>query len=185
MRTRFHSFFQKKTDWIFQKADLQENTRMLNNPARGWYRISVFEIEKEPDFRPMLWNDIEGDTIAMVIINIGAYKEKELDCKALDNIRRILSFFVSKSYEIILRVTYDHEGRALEREPFFFSTVTGHLRQLVPIINEFKDYIFVYQGLLIGNWGEMEHFERRSRYESFFCSTSAVLLANVTSRKEC
>ncbi len=155
MRTLFHRFLTEKTDWSFQKADLHESTRQLHNPSRGWYRIYTFEVEKEPDFQPMLWCDLEGDSLVMVILNIGAYKEKELDALALENMRKILQFFVKKQYEIILRITYDHEGKALEREPFFFDMVKKHLRQLIPVINEFAKHIFVYQGMLIGNWGEM------------------------------
>lgn len=155
MRTLFHRFLPEKADWSFQKADLQESTRQLHNPSRGWYRIYTFEVEKEPDFQPMLWCDLEGDSLVMVILNIGAYKEKELDAVALENMQKILQFFIKKQYEIILRITYDHEGKALEREPFFFDTVKKHLRQVIPVINKFAEHIFVYQGMLIGNWGEM------------------------------
>lgn len=155
MRKLFHKLFTEKSDWNFQKADLQEEKRKLENPSRGWYRIYTFEVEKAPDFQPMLWCDLEGDTLVMVILNIGAYKEKALDEQGLEHIREILRFFAKKQYEIILRITYDHEGKALEREPFFFSTVTGHLKQLIPVWNEYCEHIFVYQGLLIGNWGEM------------------------------
>lgn len=56
---------------------------------------------------------------------------------------------------MILRITYDHEGNALEREPFFFKLVLEHLEQLFPILSEFSENIFVFQGMLIGNWGEM------------------------------
>ena len=155
MRRLFHKLLPEKSDWNFQKADLQEEKRKLENPSRGWYRIYTFEVDKIPNFQPMLWCDLEGDTLVMVILNIGAYKERELDAQGLEHIRDILRFFAKKQYEIILRITYDHEGKALEREPFFFSTVTGHMRQLIPVWNEFREHIFVYQGLLIGNWGEM------------------------------
>ncbi len=155
MRTLFHKFFAEKEKWIFDKADLTESKKPLENPNRGWYQIYTFFADKTPDFQPMLWCDLEGDTSAMVIINIGAYKEMQLDEKALENMRVILRFFARKQYGIILRITYDHEGKALEREPFFFSTVKEHLVQLIPVINEFADHVFVYQGMLIGNWGEM------------------------------
>ena len=155
MRRLFHKLLPEKSDWNFQKADLSEDKRKLENPSRGWYRIYTFEVEKLPDFQPMLWNDLEGDTLVMVILNIGAYKEKALDAVAVEHIRSILRFFSKRQYEIILRITYDHEGKALEREPFFFSTVTGHMQQILPVVNEFSEHIFVYQGLHIGNWGEM------------------------------
>jgi len=155
MKTLLHRFFSEKEEWILRKADLTETINSLENPSRGWYRIYTFLAEQMPDFQPMLWCDIEGDTLVMVIINIGAYKEKELDEAALENIRTILRFFVKKHYEIVLRITYDHEGKALEKEPFFFSTVKEHFLQLLPVINEYAEHIFVYQGMLIGNWGEM------------------------------
>lgn len=155
MRTLLHKLFAEKSDWDLKKADLEETKRKLENPSRGWYRIYTFEVEKTPDFQPMLWCDLEGDTLVMVILNIGAYKEKALDEQGVEHIRSVLRFFAKKQYEIILRITYDHEGKALEREPFFFSTVTGHLQQIVPVLNQFREHIFVYQGLLIGNWGEM------------------------------
>lgn len=155
MRTLLHRFFSEKEEWIFQKADLEECRNNLENPSRGWYRIYTFLAENTPDFQPMLWCDMEGDTLALVIINIGAYKEKALDAKALENIRIILRFFIKRHYEIILRITYDHEGKAVEKEPFFFSRVKEHMYSLIPVINEFAEHIFVYQGMLIGNWGEM------------------------------
>jgi len=54
-----------------------------------------------------------------------------------------------------LRVVYDRQGKALEREPFFFEQVKTHLKQLMPIVKEFEQTIFVFQGMLIGSWGEM------------------------------
>lgn len=155
MRTLLHRLFSEKEVWGFQKANLQETKKELKNPRRGWYRIFPFLVEKEPDFEPMSWCEIEKDTMALVIINIGAYREKELDEPALENMRTILRFFVKKQYDIILRITYDHEGKALEREPFFFTMVKEHVRQVVPVIREFSEHIFVYQGLLVGSWGEM------------------------------
>ena len=155
MRTLLHKLFTEKEEWSFQKANLEESRKLLENPVRGWYRIYPFWVEKKPDFEPMSWCEIEKETLALVIINIGAYREKALDTEALDNIRSILSFFVKKNYDMILRITYDHEGKAVEREPFFFATVKGHLQQLTPIIREYAEHIFVYQGMLVGNWGEM------------------------------
>ena len=155
MRTLLHKLFTEKEGWSFQRANLEESRKLLENPVRGWYRIYPFWVEKKPDFEPMSWCEIEKETLALVIINIGAYREKALDTEALDNIRSILSFFVKKNYDMILRITYDHEGKAVEREPFFFATVKGHLQQLTPIIREYAEHIFVYQGMLVGNWGEM------------------------------
>jgi len=155
MRIALHKLLSKGKKWIFQKAEFEESTIELQNPARGWYKIFPFMAEEEPDFEMLSWCDEDFNTLALVIINIGEYRDETLPEKALKNIRTILEFFAEKKYDVILRVTYDHLGYALEREPFFFSQVKEHLEQLVPIIRDYKENIFVYQGMLIGNWGEM------------------------------
>lgn len=141
--------------WSYEKAIFAETTKSLPNPARGWYHIFPFFAENAPDFEAASWGLKPEETLALVIINIGAYREKLLDAPAIDNIRKILVFFKEHSYDMILRIAYDHEGNALEREPFFFKLVTEHMEQLLPVLTEFSENIFVFQGLLIGNWGEM------------------------------
>ena len=155
MRIALHKLFTKGKKWSFQKAEFEENTIELQNPARGWFKIFPFMVEEEPDFTKLSWCDEDTNALALVIINIGEYRDETMPETALQNIRIILDFFAEKNYDVILRVTYDHLGYALEREPFFFSQVKEHLSQLVPILRDYKDTIFVYQGMLIGNWGEM------------------------------
>ena len=155
MKKLLNKLFRTKPKWEFHPAELQETTEQLKNPARGWYTIYPFLLEEEPDFKELFWCLRKKETLALVIINIGAYRELRLDVQALKRIRSILSFFRQHSYDVILRLTYDHEGNAVEREPFFFKQVAEHMEQLAPVIKEFSDVIFISQGLLIGNWGEM------------------------------
>lgn len=156
MKGLFSKFRKVKSKWAFQKADLSENTDEIRNPARGWYRIYPFMAEDTPNLKTIACSMADStDSLALVIINIGAYREGDIDEKGLKNIRGILRFFASNQLDIILRITYDHEGKAFEREPFFFEQVKKHLKQLVPILKEFSSNIFIYQGLLVGNWGEM------------------------------
>lgn len=156
MRRLLGKFLKPKSKWVFQKADLSENTTEIRNPARGWYCIYSFMAEAIPDFKNIAGNVAESkDSLVLVIINIGAYRESDIDEKGLENIRSILRFFSEHQYDMILRITYDHEGKAFEREPFFFEQVKKHINQLIPILKEFSHSIFVYQGFLVGNWGEM------------------------------
>lgn len=155
MRTLFHKHFRRRTKWSFQKAELTETTEELKNPARGWYEIYPFQVEEKPDLQEVSWCVNTEDTVALVLLDIGAYREKDLDNKALENIRRILHFFEENQLDVILRVVYDRHGKALEREPFFFEQVKKHLKQIMPIVKEFEQTIFVFQGMLVGSWGEM------------------------------
>ena len=77
----------------FHPAELAESTEPLSNPARGWYQIHTFLIEEEPDLEKQCWCLNPADTLALVLINIGSYKTRDLDEEALERIRRILRFF--------------------------------------------------------------------------------------------
>lgn len=141
--------------WHFEREVLQEVTESLKNPARGWYQIYTFHVEQEPDFTEVEYCLNHDDTLALVIIDIGAFKDRELSGEILERICGILDFFVSYGYDLIVRAVYDQDGNAIEREPFFFSQVMGHLRQMGEILDQFADSVFIYQGMLVGNWGEM------------------------------
>ena len=141
--------------WRFHKADYSEVAEDISNPVRGWYQIHTFQAAKEPDFDELEWCLNRNDTLALVLIDIGEYRERDLDEEALGRICRILEFFSERRYDLILRVVYDREGRAMEREPFFFSQVLSHLRQIGGVLERYASCIFVYQGMLVGNWGEM------------------------------
>lgn len=144
-----------KVRYNFIKADFKETAEHLDNPSRGWYQIYTFDAHEKPDFSELSWCIDSEEKLVLVIINIGAYREQSLDEMALGHIRGILRFFTECEKDIVLRIVYDHMGNALEKEPFFFTRVIEHLNQLVPVINEYAQAIFVYQGMLIGNWGEM------------------------------
>lgn len=56
---------------------------------------------------------------------------------------------------MILRFSYDLEGKGLEKEPGSIRLVEEHMQQIGEVIREYADDIFAVQGILIGNWGEM------------------------------
>jgi len=74
---------------------------------------------------------------------------------ALLRLEKAIDFFNDKGKDIILRVAYDHEGKGMEKEPSTFKTVLKHAEQVACFVQEHRDKIFLYQGLLIGRWGEM------------------------------
>lgn len=139
----------------FQPAELTETTAAFPNPARGWYQIHTFRLDKEPDLEEQKWCLNPLDSLVLVLISIRAYQSRDLDGAALDRLRRILEFFAERRRDCILRVVYDNEGRAPEREPFFFQQVQTHLQQVSEAVRPFTASVFVFQGMLVGNWGEM------------------------------
>lgn len=144
-----------KSGWLLKEAELAECLEDVCNPCRGWYQIYTFPADEEPCFEEILCCLDRKDTLAFLLIDIGGYRDGALDETALDRIRRILEFFRDNGYSMILRVAYDHQGRAVEREPYFWDQVKEHMRQIGKLLRDYGGCIFVYQGLLTGNWGEM------------------------------
>ncbi|MCQ2496994.1 MAG: DUF4832 domain-containing protein [Lachnospiraceae bacterium] len=112
-------------------------------------------IEEEPDFTPFeVLPDFE-DSLVQLIINIGAVSKGYLEQVHYGRMEKIINYFRSRGKDIILRIVYDHEGHASEREPAFFANVLEHAGQVSEFLDSVSKEIFVFQGLLVGNWGEM------------------------------
>lgn len=147
--------FGKEKKGIFTKADFTETKNVLINPARGWYQLFTFSLEEEPDYIKTEKCLVRQETLVLVLIDIGHAGNRDLELTEVQKIKDILKFFKERGKDIILRITYDHVGKCIEREPSFFPQVINHLKTIGPVLYEFKESIFVYQGLLVGNWGEM------------------------------
>ncbi len=140
---------------LFKLADLTEVTEDFSNPARGWYQIHTFSVDQEPDLEEQRWCLDARNTLALVLIDIGAFRKRDLEETALNRIQKILCFFQGNGYDCILRVVYDHEGKAFIREPADFAQVQAHMRQIGSVLQQCASSVFIFQGMLLGSWGEM------------------------------
>lgn len=139
----------------FKSNKFVEINDELVNPDRGWYQIHTFTIGDKINLKDREYTLNGTDSLAFVLIDIHKYRSQALDKKALDTIRSIFQFFVDYRMDMIVRFVYDTIGQCMEREPEDESQVIAHMNQLLPVLNEYAHRIFIYQGLLIGNWGEM------------------------------
>lgn len=151
-----------KKSWIFHGEELTESTDTLENPARGWYGIYTFPVQEQIDPEELRWSLREGESLALVLLDIYKYRSMPLDRTALENIRNILSFFMQHKKDVILRPVYDREGNGHACEPDSFAQVMEHLTQIGKILKSMKHSVFIFQGMLVGSWGEMHD----SRYLS-------------------
>lgn len=139
--------------WAVRKRELLESADYLSNPGCGWYRIYTYDAALP--FRLEEQGPGPGERLALVRVSLERYRSENLPESCLRNIRDILDGFDRRGTDVIFRAAYDFEGRGTEREPDLFSQVLDHLRALAPVIREFENRILVFQGLLIGSWGEM------------------------------
>lgn len=127
----------------------------LDNPGRGWYTVFTFRIGGMVDWEELPWCISADDRLALILLDIGLCREKDLTEEMLDQVRRIFTFFTAHRQQMIVRTVYDTEGKGPEREPSLLSRIQRHMRQLGPVFREFSESICTLQGLLIGSWGEM------------------------------
>lgn len=144
--------------WIrrerFCASNLEESTDEISNPACGWYRMHTFEADSEREVSEILDSLCREDRLVLLRIRIPARKDR-LEPSEISFIEKVLRIFIHTGKEILLRFVYDLEGKGLENEPDSFEIVQTHLRQLMRLIHPYEKDIFLYQGVLIGSWGEM------------------------------
>jgi hypothetical protein len=149
--------FEKSGKWKFQPEKLQENRENLKNPARGWYQIYTFSPEKTIDEEDLRWSLDDANTLVLLFLDIGGYRDKPLDEEALKHIEGLFLYFQKRPMDVILRVAYDREGRGLEHEPARIDTILQHMEQIGALVKKYPDVLFAAQGFFIGSWGEMHH----------------------------
>ena len=139
---------------LFNPAKLEESVISLAKPCRGWFDIRIFNIETEPSFDDMS-DALPSDKLILLMIDIGAFRDKRLGDMEISRLEKILTFYHGHGKDIILRISYDATGKGMEREPSTFDKVLIHAEQISEFVGKQADKIFIYQGLLIGKWGEM------------------------------
>lgn len=155
----------RKSGVCFLAEELKESNKNDGNPGRGWYRLYTFVINE-----PVIQEELKAvcckeEQLALVLIDIGNYRDQPLDLAALENLNLILDFFRAEKKELILRFLYDREGKGMEKEPFRLQMIQKHMKQTGSVVKEHADIIFTLQGLFIGSWGEMHS----SRYLTAGC----------------
>jgi hypothetical protein len=148
-------FRKKGQRWIFQKTSYVESDDPLPNPGRGYYSIHSFPVQEPVREEELRSGICKEHQLALVRLDIGAYRDRPIEEAALENIRRILAVFRREKQEVILRTVYDTAGRGMEKEPPFLAGVVEHIGQLGPVFRENRDVIYTLQGVFVGNWGEM------------------------------
>lgn len=150
----------------FHKADFKETLDNPVNPARGWFNLYSFELDKDPEEFEKECELDGNNSLVLLLVDIAAYRDGTIEDADLKKLEKLLVFFRKKNKDIILRVTYDHEGKGMHLEPLYFEKVRGHAKKIAEFVSEHHKDIFLYQGLLVGKWGEM-HTSRFASHENF------------------
>lgn len=151
-----------KNAYTFKAARFKEDDIDPVNPDRGWFHLYTFDVRSE-DIKPGLETVVTDpdQSVVLILICIG----KKVNDDTVVKIKEIIDHFCNEGKDIVLRVTFDTNGHALEKEPEEIEDVLECAEKIGKLLSELGDKIFVYQGLLVGNWGEM-HTTRYDDHES-------------------
>lgn len=155
-------WIRRKYKMRFRKAVFRESSRELENPGCGWYHVYPFTLRIPTELcleeTAVCISDIsKKEELALVRIDIGAFRSCEIPREALEDVSRIFDLFRACRKQMIVRFAYDSEGKGMEREPQDILLVKKHIEQLGEIVRRFSSDILVLQGIFVGSWGEMHH----------------------------
>ena len=147
---------------LFQRRFLLKNKTKYKdagypciNPFQGWYRPYIYDLSQKFNPEEQRWCLHEEEPLCLVEISLEAYRNGNLPEEALTRLCDILGLFREHQKQVILRFSYDTSGEAMTKEPTELERILKHMEQISGITKTFAPMILCYQGLFIGNWGEM------------------------------
>lgn len=141
------------------KCTFTESSRELHNPRRGFYNLHRFMItDRETDYRKLIEEEYKRDAdtdLSLVQINLQYYREGSISKAGMHNIALLFQALQEIDKQLIVRFVYDWDGKNEKYEPDTIDIILEHMEQLTDILDDYREDIFILQGLFIGNWGEM------------------------------
>ena len=135
----------------------QESTQVLSNPYNGFYTMTGITLSDAdvPSIPDALKSAPASTQVVMLEINLLQYRNRDLSDSALQNLDTYLNSWKSTGHQMILRFLYDWNGNNMTSEPDNIGQVISHMKQVAPVVNKYKDMIYLMQGIFVGNCGEM------------------------------
>ena len=139
-----------------------ESAQILDNPYCGFYQMNGYTLSDEQTaFDAAKWykKNCASNPYPLLLleINLKNYAETRISSAALKQLRTLLEACSSGKKQVILRFLYDWEGQALTSEPTAFYRIKNHIQQVASVVNDYSDCVYILQGTLTGNNGEMNN----------------------------
>ncbi len=148
-------FGKKRKIQIRKHLKSEARDAITDNPDRGFYHVYPFYLSEEKDNETLGSGFYHDETLALIEICLCDYAGGDLTDEALRCADNILRFFINEGFDIILRVSYDLDGLCASKEPSNVNQIMRHMDSLCTVFNVHAAHIPVFQGIFIGNWGEM------------------------------
>ena len=146
----------------FKSVISEESSTSISNPFCGFYQLEGYTLndKKTAKNAKNWWKKHCAKSLTPMLLlefNLKHYAKKDLSDQAIKQISAILDECTKSKKQVILRFLYDWDGHAKSTEPDHIAQIKTHISQLSIPVNNHKDCIYIIQGLLIGNYGELHH----------------------------
>lgn len=162
----YHIISIRRLNVKYTPAITEESSRELDNPYRGFYQLSgyILSDNQKPE-KSAAWcrKTCASNPYPLMLleINLKNYSNTSISTNAKNQLDKILEECVRAKKQVILRFLYDWDGQALSTEPSDLPQIKNHISQISSTVNKYADCVYILQGTLTGNTGEMNH----SNYE--------------------
>lgn len=147
----------KKLRWHINAEwnPFEESAAFLANEERGFYVMSGMVVSEEAARQRGLPQQQGEETLELIQIHLGEYRDGPVGPKGLEQIRNALDSRRETGRRLILRFLYDWEGKGMESDPSSLSVVLTHMEQMGELLEDYKDLVYIVQGVFVGSWAEM------------------------------
>ncbi len=152
----------KNVRFLDYTPEISESNESLANPYTGFYTMTGITLSDTdvPSIPDTLQSAGTSTQLVMLEINLLPYRDRDISDAALSHLDTFLSGWKASGHQLIIRFLYDWNGNNLTSEPDTIGQIITHMQQIAPVINRYKDTVYLLQGIFAGNYGEMNH----SRY---------------------
>jgi hypothetical protein len=133
-------------DLVYQS--FSEDTAVVPNPERGWFRIAHTESISATTFSKFRQTD--ATTLVMLETNLKDFRTKPLSQAKLNEISSAFDAARKANLSVIFRAAYDFDGKK-KPEPTNLNIITGHIDQLSGILHANEDILFSVQAGFLGS----------------------------------
>ena len=158
----YHIISIRRLNVKYTPAMTEESSLELDNPYRGFYQLSgyILSDNQKPE-KSAAWcrKSCASNPYPLMLleINLKNYSNTSISTNAKNQLDKILEECVRAKKQVILRFLYDWDGQALSTEPSDLPQIKNHISQISSTVNKYADCVYILQGTLTGNTGEMNH----------------------------
>lgn len=129
---------------------LNKHSNYIDNPSRGLY----VQINSEKRERIASLKDKENVNLVFLEYDIYEYVDTSISQMKLEELDDALQVAKESDLDVIFRAAYGYDSDYKYKDPMDIERIVGHIKQISPILNNYREQILCVQAGMLGPWGE-------------------------------